>query len=251
MNDQPRTTGRRTLLGAAALGLAATPLLGRTALAATGGGEGPEQQGGPAVARTGGRRSFVTAGDGELRLDGSEVPLRRHQLLLPPPAVPLHDRRGARRRRRDGPDRDPRLGLRRRRRPLPPRPAAPAVPVRRSGLRQSRLRGPQGPTARPAPGSPPGQQLARLRRHAPVRLLVPRPARRLLRRGHQSRPLLHRRQLQEGLPGLGQARHRTPQPLHRPALRRRPDRHGLGTRQRSPAAAATNPAPPCSAGPAR
>ncbi|RKE17819.1 cellulase family glycosylhydrolase [Streptomyces sp. TLI_171] len=58
MTDQPRTTGRRTLLGAAALGLAATPLLGGAAAAADR----------PRADR--GKRSFVTAGGGQLRLDG-------------------------------------------------------------------------------------------------------------------------------------------------------------------------------------
>jgi mannan endo-1,4-beta-mannosidase len=81
VNDQPRTTSRRRLLGAAALGLAATPLLGSTAFAAgqgacaqdAKGSNGQDAQGANGQGQNGsgkGRGSFVTARGGELRLDG-------------------------------------------------------------------------------------------------------------------------------------------------------------------------------------
>ncbi|MFE1357316.1 hypothetical protein ACFW6T_35675, partial [Kitasatospora phosalacinea] len=73
MNDQPRTTRRRTLLGAAALGLAAAPLLGGTASAADQDRKGQDGQGANGQGQDGtgkGRGSFVTARGGELRLDG-------------------------------------------------------------------------------------------------------------------------------------------------------------------------------------
>ncbi|MFI8081755.1 cellulase family glycosylhydrolase [Kitasatospora sp. NPDC086009] len=69
MNDQPRTTARRTLLGAVALGVAATPLLGGAASATTGAGQDDEQRQGRG-SEDGARRSFVTARNGELRLNG-------------------------------------------------------------------------------------------------------------------------------------------------------------------------------------
>ena len=107
----------------------------------------------------------------ELRARRTTVPLRRLQLLLPAPAVPLHDRLRAQRRRRNVADRGARLGVRGRREPE----------IRCSRSRTSTTKTPSTPSttrcegraARRQARAPPGEQLARLRGHAAVREVVP------------------------------------------------------------------------------
>ena len=102
------------------------------------------------------------------------VAVRRHQHLLPAPAVALHDRQRAQRRRRDVARGGPGLGVRRRLGRQLHGAAAEALRVRRRRVRLAGLRHLQGRPARPAAGARAGEQLARLRRHGAVRDLVPR-----------------------------------------------------------------------------
>ena len=159
--------------------------------------------------------------------------VRRHQHLLPAPAVALHDRQRAQRRGGDVAGGGPGLGVRRRLRRQLHRAAAEAVRVRRRRVRFAGLRHLQGGPARPAAGARAGEQLARLRRHGAVRELVPGPARRLVRRRGQPRHVLQHQVHPGLLPRLREVRADPVQPLYRPAVQRGSDDHDLRARQRA------------------
>ena len=225
MSQPPRVSRRSVLAGSAAAAVGLTLATPATAEAAVGA---------PARSR---RASFVSVGkaataghfclDGKVfRFGGTNCYYLHQQSHYMIDAV-LDDASAM------GLTRPARVGVRRRVRPVVQAAAALALRLRRGRLRQPRLRRLEGRPARHPAGPAAGQQLARLRRHAAVRQLVPRPAGRLLRRRRQPRPVLHRAVDQGLLQGLRAARDHPAQPLHRPALQRGPDDHDVRAGQRA------------------
>ena len=231
-----RGTSRRALLAGTVTGAAGLALgAGLSPAPRRPPGPDPGHAGGLTVGgNVPGRPSRVRDHPGRGVLRGRRrVAVRRHQHLLPAPAVALHDRQRAQRRGRDVAGGGPGLGVRRRLGRQLHRAAAEAVRVRRRRVRLAGLRHLQGGPARPAAGARAGEQLARLRRHGAVRELVPGPARRLVRRRDQPRHVLQHQVHPGLLPRLREVRADPVQPLYRPALQRRSDDHDLRAGQRA------------------